>query len=1541
MKRKITKKIEKIGKILLWVILSFVVLDLLIVGALFIKPIQNFAVNKVTTILTQNWGSEISIKHVYLTPTMKIEAHGFVIKDYHHNDMIRVDYVKGRLKNLKMKPFNLFLGTVEGKGGEVVIRKYQGEEKVNIAIWAEKFKKERKSKFLLIIDKVRIKEFSFRFVNDDLKIYPNTTDIDYAFFELKDIDFDCLKFTVNQTDISGKITHLSFQQYTGFQLLNATGNFRINEQQLVFNDALLVTPYSHLFFDLGFSYSHWESYADFIDSVKISANIRPSTLNTEDIAYFAPALKGMKNSLILKGNLLGTVNDFSLQNIHINYATNNFLEGDFALKEVTHIEQLFLDLHIEHSNFDFTELKSLSLPKNKNIAFPEFIEQITDAAVTGTFQGKLTDFTTDLELNSSICTANIDLSIKDKIETIAYDGNIYIAHLNISKIATQQDILKNISGYTHLRGIAANPFSKEDFLATINADIEGKINQLQIKDYQYHNVDFEGNYQDKKYEFYLDSKDENIAFNFSGSANLRGEMPTYYGVLNASHFSLGQIGNSYRSIDSATAKGFDKFIYYTQSHPDLDISISSLKINCSGSSLDELSGTIMLDTLLYTQDSNLLNINALRFVALNSDGLRKYRLTSDIINGSVSTTYPINSLFDTLAFAASHYLPNLFPNRSKKKNYENEVVQSDKEYYFAAQFETFNTRRLLSFFKQDFIIAPSSKLVVYLNSKHHRDSLCFKSKSLRISKKYRLHNIVLRGDNSSSPNTFQLQCSVDSFNLPINNNTFSFKKINLLADVKNNGIDYSLLWNNPDAISSLSSTLSGNVKFLELTHLLLHFSPASSLAVKDYKWQFNENNKLEIKRSTVTFDNVKLYTEKSAIALNGLLVSQEHVPLTVDLTNLDLAILNSFLNNENISFGGDISSELNLSLTKTKKVLNGNVLVTDFIFNGTEFGNVFALASLPTQNNIRFVGGIYESDKTMNSAEIHEYSYHSFEKEKNKVALLNGGYDFKKKEFAIFTNVSSLKVDFLQPFLSSFSHYIEGQASAELAFIARPDTFYFDGKVKIKNGELGIAPLNTIYKIENQQVDFNQQGIEFDRLVLKDKFDNPAILNGYVYHTNFKNMILDLTVESDRILVLNTNKSVDMPFYGDGFIKGKISISGNEKELKFTGNNISTGKGTNFFLPLYFSDITSESDVIIFKEPLHFSQTVEKKKEEGGMEMIFDFSVDITPDAMVQIELDPSIGGTLQARVAGPLRFEYNTTSNMSLMGTLVLQSGYFHLTLKDIIDKMLILTPGGTINFVGPLDLATVQLSGVYKTKAALNDIIPTDDVERTNLRRTPVNAYIHLVGSLFNPAIDFSFELPNSTNDVATLFYSAIDTTVAENRTSQFFSLLVLGKFESSQNAGDMVASAVEYSGVELLTNSINNFISQNLKYVDFGLKYRNADESHAEEYSVSASTSLFNDRVVIEGSFGYTNDKTNKIENSANFIGDYSVEYALDESKNWRVKVFNVTNQYSSLTQSSPYAQGVAIIFKKEFNNKKDFVESWKSTKTKKQKKEKKKK
>ena len=67
--------IKKALKITAWVVGVFLALDLLLVGLLFIPPIQTFVVHTITAAISEKWGTELSIGDVRITPTLKMVAH--------------------------------------------------------------------------------------------------------------------------------------------------------------------------------------------------------------------------------------------------------------------------------------------------------------------------------------------------------------------------------------------------------------------------------------------------------------------------------------------------------------------------------------------------------------------------------------------------------------------------------------------------------------------------------------------------------------------------------------------------------------------------------------------------------------------------------------------------------------------------------------------------------------------------------------------------------------------------------------------------------------------------------------------------------------------------------------------------------------------------------------------------------------------------------------------------------------------------------------------------------------------------------------------------------------------------------------------------------------------------------------------------------------------------------------------------------------------------------------------------------------------------
>ena len=67
--------------------------------------------------------------------------------------------------------------------------------------------------------------------------------------------------------------------------------------------------------------------------------------------------------------------------------------------------------------------------------------------------------------------------------------------------------------------------------------------------------------------------------------------------------------------------------------------------------------------------------------------------------------------------------------------------------------------------------------------------------------------------------------------------------------------------------------------------------------------------------------------------------------------------------------------------------------------------------------------------------------------------------------------------------------------------------------------------------------------------------------NGSFSHSNFSNWLANLTINSDRMLLLNTEQKPESLFFGQGYLGGNVHIEGPTKNLKITlqGN---TEKGT-------------------------------------------------------------------------------------------------------------------------------------------------------------------------------------------------------------------------------------------------------------------------------------------------------------------------------------------------------------------------------------------
>ncbi len=1517
---------KKIGKIVLWVVIGLLVLDITVVGLLFVPSIQTFVVNKITHSLSENWGTEISIQNVRITPTLKIVAHEVKIDDHHHNGMITAETLKARLLSFSIKPLKLRFGALQLDDADVVLRTYQGEDRVNIAIWAkmiQKKEKEEKGTFLLTARNFQLTDSRFVLINDNKRVVfdtENQPDIDYGFLELDDLEIDADDLIVDANDIvkiGMKFNQLAANQYGGFSLEKGQADFYICDTALVLDGMHFVTPNSDLNMDLAFHYDDWSQLGDFVDSVRIIATIRPTTISMKDVSGWAPALKGMEERFALTADRFnGTVNDFKLINFLVKWGLNTRLHGDLAIKDVTDFKHADITLNLDSSNVMVPELAYFTLPKGKTLPINKTLSRFGNTKIKCFFAGELSEYNVRLDAVSGLGTIYANLGTLIHNGQLHLKGSVSSPNFNLAKLIGKGKILNKADLFVSVDGNMAGATLDLKNFKTLTAHLKGDIGHLGLYGYPLSNTSFEGDYADRLYNGTFTFADPNFDCNILAQLDITEKLPALQGNITLEHLNASKIADKMHAVDSAEAKGFDKLIYAVKQNPNLKFSFDNFMVALRGNNLENVNGYIGCDNIHIVSNEDSTENDRLRLTIMNSENNHKYILSSGIANATLESTYSIKEIKNTLQAFAHNYFPTLVQPAPK---HTMQTVETKKAGFIKVNMTAYRTRNITKLLFPDFFIASNSTIDIVVSSDHETDKIEANLPFFGIRNKLSVRNLIIDG-NTKGNDYIQLGLTADSAMVMVGKNALNLDAINLAARAQNDSILYKLNWqDNLNRQDSLRSQLAGFADVSNANDLIISLKN-SNLYINDVNWQFNNQNAIHFQKDTIVVDSLKFFHGNSSIDVNGAYAKNSDKRLMVSVNSVDMAIVNSLLRGMEVD--GDISADITLICPKKKAVIFGKALIDEFAFNQAPLGDVFAMAGLDTTGNVKFAGGIFPLPTANAKSELADFSYATLQNTDNLIARLDGVFTTEKRDLAIHAKFDTLNAGFVSRFLSGFSDQFTGIASGNLSFYANPDSTYFDGLVNAIDINMGIAPLGTVYNIKNQDILFNSKGIFFDKINISDNEGNTAQMSGGIRHKFFKDMKIDLSINTDRLMVLNTPKDPTSVFYGEGFVAGDVSIKGVGSTIAFQGPNLRTLSGSRIVLQVTSANSTTQSNVIQFTP----KKTASKKSSteevlpttDDRTSLNFDFTFNVTNDADIVLYLE-SIGGTMNARADGKFQLVYNDNDNLNLYGNLGIHSGDFRISLFNVVNSKFLLVPGGGIHFDGPLDNMTANISAYKSSKTSLAEIVPSESIGNS----VNVNAYLHLNGPLMQRIEPtFSFELPNSSAEVRNMFYTAIDTTNKENMTKQFAYFMVTNNFmPNSMFSSDRNGGGIGASGMNMFRNIVNNMLGSLIssKNGSFGITYNQATETTSAEYGVTGSANLLKDRVTVETSIGYYDDQNSQGIN--NMYGDFSVAYSINKAGTWKLKAYTYLGErdenYFLHSDQLNYTAGVAIAYKQDFN------------------------
>ncbi|MEY4594559.1 MAG: hypothetical protein RIQ47_969, partial [Bacteroidota bacterium] len=320
-----------------------------------------------------------------------------------------------------------------------------------------------------------------------------------------------------------------------------------------------------------------------------------------------------------------------------------------------------------------------------------------------------------------------------------------------------------------------------------------------------------------------------------------------------------------------------------------------------------------------------------------------------------------------------------------------------------------------------------------------------------------------------------------------------------------------------------------------------------------------------------------------------------------------------------------------------------------------------------------------------------------------------------------------------------------------------------------------------------------------------------------------------------------------------------------------------------------------------------------------------NMSLDMTPDAEINMIFDEKIGDVITGSGTGNLRMDINTIGDFNMYGTFTIDKGTYLFTLQNLINKRFQINQGGRITWSGDPYDANLDMTAVYTVyTGSLVNLIQ----DSTFQRRVPVDCKLNLSNKLMNPSISYEIGVRAQDPTIESMVRTVLNSEQEVNR--QMFGLLVFNQFlppsvnTSSVGKFDAGAGAVA-SASELLSNQVSNWLSQLSKDVNIGFNYRAKDTYSNEEIQLMFSKTMFNDRLLVETNVGVMGTSAAASTNNANnVVGEFYTEYKVSKDGRFRVKAYNRSNADDLINFNAPYTQGVGVFFRQDFNSFRDLME-----------------
>ncbi len=1354
-----------------------------------------------------------------------------------------------------------------------------------------------KGDWAIEIGQLRLTNGSFK--NDNLLVPEGPIGVfDGQHIAFNDIDLTLKNVWWQQDTISSEIT-VNTKEKSGFEVKKLEALAKVTPREMSFSDLKISTNNSSISNYYSMRYDKFSDMSDFINKITLVGDFKNTEIDSDDIAFFAPALTDWNKRINLSGRFSGPISNLSGRDFLLEAGNNTRLKGHISLVGLPDINETFIDFSAEDFKTTYAEAATY-VPQIKTLKKPD-LSQLEYIHFNGNFTGFIRDFVTFGTIKTALGTVKTDLNMKlPQGRDPVYSGTLITDNFLLGKFL-HEPLLGAIAIKSSLKGSGTQEKRRI-------AEFKGDVKFIDFNGYRYQNLHLNGILNKNEFDGVASIKDENVKLTLNGLININDSAPIFNFIADVQESNIKNIGLTKEDIRFS----------------------GKVNTNFSGKTIDDFLGVANITDAVLIHDDLQLPFDSLTLSSTYVDDKKILSLNSNELKATVKGNYTIRELPDAFKTFLSKYYPAYIA--APKLTDINEQLEFNIETGYIDDYLKLFTKQISGFNHSNItgsLNTIDNSLTLTANVPQFK-YLTYNFDNVTVQGNGGLDTLIVTGSASNIMIGDSLNVPLATFDITAFHDT---SYVNIITGA-NQGIDQA-------KINAAVLTYHNGVR-IEMN--------SSNLVVNGKTWTIDENGELEFRKNAPAIGELRLRENNQEIVIKTLPSEiGEWNDVSVKLTKVNLGDFGPFIMPRNRLEGlasGDVLIE---NPFNDLRIISNNFKGEYVRLDNDSIGEVNASVIYENKTGELFVNGKNANPDHGIAFDMHLFLQDKTSQQKNVIDLTAKTFQLKYLE------------RFLGTLFSDMNGFITGNFSIKGPFDNLDVTGkgrLTEAGLKVKFTQCYYEIENR--EIELKSGEINLDGIVLKDPVSKNPvYLNGSILHNGFKNMFFDLSVSTRksgTQSSDNnrpILLLNTTYNDNKQFYGKVMGTGSFTLSGQESDMYMKIDAIaSTTDSSSVTIPSSNSKASGMADFLV--ERKFGREMIDSNFTKGSANVVYD--VDITANNMVTVRviLDEFTGDEIKGKGSGTLNIRSGSSEPLSIRGKFDIEEGDYLFTFQSFFKKPFELRKGGDsyISWTGdPMD-AQIKFEAQYKAeRVSFAPLVSGLNLEQNlSTRRENVYVYADLTGQLFDPLFKFSlgFE-PNSSLKNEFAVTSAIQQM--ENDPNQINKqvtyLIVFNSFappETIQSSGSGLGSAINeftYNTISsisgIIFNEINKKLNTELSRIlktdkvslnfsgsvynrnPFSLGGASGFNINQSNLNLNIPISLFKDRLVV--TLGNTLDVPLQasLQQTVQYLPDVTAEWLINQSGTIRVSFFYRENLDYLLTNNSRNKRsGASISYRKEFDN-----------------------